>query len=83
MYECLSKEHSVYQYEHVRKFTLDQADYRQTSSDGKLLTKRAKNYKCEEEPEDGATRLIGRPVVQIKGHTSYLTFASLVPVLKQ
>lgn len=78
MYECLSKEHSVYKYEQVRKFTLEQDDYKQSSSDGKLLTKRAKNYNCEEEPDDGMVRLIGRPVVQIKGHTSYLTFASLI-----
>lgn len=78
MYECLSKEHSVYKYEQVRKFTLEQDDYKQSSSDGKLLTKRAKNYNCEEEPDDGTVRLIGRPVVQIKGHTSYLTFASLI-----
>lgn len=80
MYECLSKEHSVYKYEQIRKFTLNPADYNQHSTDGKLLTKRAKNYNCEDNSEqDGTTRLIGRPVVQIKGHTSYLTFASLLP----
>lgn len=78
MYECLSKEHSVYKYEQIRKFTLNPNDFKQTSTDGKLLTKRAKNYKCGDDPEDGNTRLIGRPVVQIKGHTSYLTFASLI-----
>lgn len=80
MFECLNKEHSVYKYENIRKFTLNPSDYTQHSSDGKLLTKRAKNYNCEDNLEqDGTTRLIGRPVVQIKGHTSYLTFASLLP----
>ena len=83
MFECLSKEHSVYKYEHIRKFTLNLAEYNQHSTDGKLLTKRAKNYNCEDNcEEDGTTRLIGRPVVQIKGHTSYLTFASLLPKYK-
>ena len=83
MFECLSKEHSVYQYEKIRKFTLDPRDYNQTHVDGTILTKRAKNYNFDDEISSGGndnlhTRLIGRPVVQIKGHTSYLTFASLL-----
>ena len=78
MFECLSKEHSVYKYEQIRTFTLNATEYKQTSTDGKLLTKRAKNYNCESEADDGNVRLIGRPTVQIKGHTSYLTFASLI-----
>lgn len=78
MFECLSKEHSVYKYEQIRTFTLNATEYKQTSTDGKLLTKRAKNYNCESEADDGNVRLIGRPAVQIKGHTSYLTFASLI-----
>jgi tRNA (adenine57-N1/adenine58-N1)-methyltransferase catalytic subunit len=81
MYECLIKEHSVYKYEEIKSFSLDQEKYKQNSADGKLLTKRAKNYKFNEETDNcpsGSSKLIGRPVVQVKGHTSYLTFASFL-----
>ena len=73
MYECLIKEHAVYKHENIRKFSLDPAEY----TGPEIVTKRAKNYQPREE-EGTETRLMSRPNVEIKGHTSYLTFASIL-----
>lgn len=77
MYECLIKEHCVYKHESVRKFTLDPVAYAKNESGAIIATKRAKNYQPPED-EEFETRLMSRPNVEIKGHTSYLTFASIL-----
>lgn len=79
MYECLTRNHCVYKHEEIRRFTLNSSDYRQ-DSDGVFCTKRSKNYESNANgnSDDATTRLVSRPHVEIKGHTSYLTFASIL-----
>lgn len=77
MFECLIKDHSVYKYEDIRKFTLNHEEYDQMGAEGSVLTKRSKGYECKDD-NDKITRLIARPAVEIKSHTSYLTFASIM-----
>jgi tRNA (adenine57-N1/adenine58-N1)-methyltransferase len=84
MYECLVREHSVYKMEGVRKFTLDPTAYSQRNEDGSIVTKRSKRYAPDSSgAENTAVQLISRPNVEIKGHTSYLTFASILDFHKE
>ena len=76
MFEVLIKESSIFKIEGVKKFSLHPSEYKQ-SDDGTFCTKRSKNYESSSE-EKSSSRLIVRPNVEIKGHTSYLTFASLL-----
>lgn len=80
MFECLIKEHSVYQIRGIKNFSLDPEEYKLLSEAAvdKPKRRRADNEWGTDGHCSTETRLVSRPNPEIKGHTSYLTFASIL-----